>query len=86
MELILVLKYFILQLPAVVLCAVLYFRVVLKLKTGVENSSKTILTITFIVLWIFWVLLSLPYAVFEILLRLILRSNSEVFQSTRKMD
>ena len=60
------LKYAVLQAPCMVISGVLYALVIAQLRKGSKkNSRKQTLTYAFLVLWSCWVLLSLPYTVFE---------------------
>ncbi len=60
-------KYFLLQIPVFVICAVLYVRMVLVLTTGSNtNSRKRNLSVAFCALWVTWVIFTTPYALYEI--------------------
>ncbi len=60
-----ILKYFVLQIPVAVASSVLYARVGTTLMKGNTNSRKRNLTIAFFVLWVLWLVLSMPYAFYE---------------------
>ena len=61
-----VVKYFVLQIPVFLMTGAMYFRVILVLRGGAKNNArKRNLSIAFCILWLAWVLFSLPYAVYE---------------------
>ena len=61
-----VLKYFVLQIPALLICALAYFQVVTQLKKGAENAQKRIISVCFFLVWLVWLVLSMPFGVYEL--------------------
>ena len=59
-------KYGVLQWPSMIISAVLYALVIFRLRDGKQNDRKRQLTVAFLVLWSAWVVLSVPYAGYEI--------------------
>ena len=59
-------KHFLLFMPCAVISGLFYLRVILTLKKGKLTRSKSRLSKCLCVLWLSWVLLSLPLTVFEI--------------------
>ncbi len=63
-------KYTLLQLPSIILSAVFYFSAGCQLSKGFTNSRKKMITVTFLLLWLLWMVLSAPYAFNEIYMQL----------------
>ena len=58
-------KYIVVQLPVAIIAGVLYIRAIVTLNATRFNKRKKVLTIAFVLLWASWILISLPYGVFE---------------------
>ena len=61
-----IIKVFVLFIPCVVASGFLYFRVILSLAQGRVSPRKRCLSVVLITLWTSWVLMILPFLVFEL--------------------
>ena len=58
-------KYLVLQLPVLIISAVLYCLVTKQLLSGRGNTRKNRIVGLIIILWVTWVILTVPYSVYE---------------------
>ena len=59
-------KYLAVQLPVIVSCAFFYIQAGRALRQGSQNSRKRTLVIAFGCLWLCWLAMTTPFAVFEV--------------------
>ncbi len=55
--------------PAAVISGILYTRVLLVLRTTRTDRRKKVISIAFVLLWLSWVVLTVPYILLETILR-----------------
>ncbi len=65
-----IVKVFVVYLPCVFLSGFFYFRVLMALRAGKQNRAKSRLSKCLFVLWLSWVLTSLPCFLFEFVLQI----------------